>query len=173
MYVLACDQSCCSFVTSYNNSLTLSSLLSTHHHICGGAPWDRSHFFPYTQRVCNIEEPDCVFDYVILSYTSTIRAFSAVYPSLKSCQDDSSRSTWISTTHRWRAGEDWGPCASHQRLRADGGPGKIKIWNNGGGHFTPLCMPWGVTWPEATQKRFTSSRSSSTDSPPNHAAVRF
>ena len=29
----------------------------------------------------NIEEPDCVIDYVILSYTPTIRAFCAVYPS--------------------------------------------------------------------------------------------
>ena len=100
--------------------------------------------------------------------------FSVIYPSLESLQNGSVNSTWNSTYH-WRAGEDRGSWASHQHPRTNDTTGKISIRSREG-HSTignrihcPLCMPSDATsLPEAIRMCFTSSDSSSANSPSNH-----
>ena len=78
--VLASDTSCCSFVISYYEQFPhlQRTSLNTPSHLrwCPMGPFA---FLPiHAASTYDIWETDCVFDYVILSYTPTNRGFSAI-----------------------------------------------------------------------------------------------
>ena len=151
--------------------LTQKSDIPSH----SNGPLAHSHFSPQTQRKCMISRNWAAFYTMWFRPTpQQLAHFSAICPSLKSLQNGSVNPTWNSTYH-WRAGEDRGSYASQQRPRANDKTGKISIQSRGGHSTTgnrincPLCMPSDATsWPEAIRKHFTSSRSSSANSPSNY-----
>ena len=177
--VEVCKQSCYSLASLFDfiwpSFIFISPLLIQKSDIPlhGNAPQAHSDFSPQTQRKCMISRNWAAF-YTMWFHPTPQRLahFSMIYPSLKSLQNGSVNPTW-NPTYNWRAGDDWGSCASHQCPRANDRTGKISIWSCGGHSTTgnhihcPVYMPSDATsWPEAIQK-CSSSESSSTNSPSN------
>ena len=155
------------------NNSPLSQKFDTPSHLL--VPHGTVHISPYLQQEWMVISRNWT---VLLTMCSCcmprpLGPVSAICPFPQISQDGSGRSTWISTYCR-RAGEDQGPFARHQCLQANGGSGKISIWNKWRRllHILqpyPLTTLHGMLRSGVTQNHFAPL--TPIDSPSNHAEI--